>query len=105
MPQPNKPGAIELVQVKTLGDKKQGTEQARQSDKKDWVYELELALLANEIDFAVHSGKDIPNDIEPGTKLLPVLERVSPFDAFIGRMQDNQQRLSFSALPQGAKVG
>lgn len=98
---------IERLEVKTLGDRKQETPQANQSDKKDWVYELELALLNHQIDFAVHSGKDIPYEIEPGTALMPVLTRASPFDAFVGRKlsSDSSNRLQFVDLPKGAKVG
>lgn len=97
---------IELIEIKTLGDRKQGTAAASNSDKKDWVYDLEMAIKNNSIDFAVHSGKDIPIDIEPGTELLPVLVRANPFDAFIGRLDSNNGgRLQFSDLPDGAKVG
>lgn len=97
---------IERHEVKTLGDRKQGTLHASHSDKKDWVYDLELALLNQQIDFAVHSGKDIPYLIEPGTALMPVLKRANPCDAFIGRkISSDGQRLQFADLPQGAKVG
>jgi hydroxymethylbilane synthase len=98
---------VERLEVKTLGDKKQGTQQASQSDKKDWVHELEMALLNHRIDFAVHSGKDIPYEIEPGTALLPVLTRATPFDAFVGRKLsiDSSSRVQFIDLPKEAKVG
>lgn len=95
---------IEIVVIKTEGDRKQGTASASQSDKKDWVYELELAILEHDIDFAIHSGKDIPYEIEPGTQLTAVLPRANPLDAFIGR-RVNQSRLAFTDLPPGAKVG
>lgn len=97
---------VERNEIKTLGDRKQGTAAASHSDKKDWVYDLELAILNNQIDFAVHSSKDIPHEIEPGTALLPVLKRGNPYDAFLGKkMGDDNQRLLFSELPLGSKVG
>ncbi len=97
---------IERHEVKTLGDRKQGTPQASQSDKKDWIIDLELALLNNEIDFAVHSSKDVPYELEPGTALLPILTRANPFDSFVGRkISADGRRLKFSELPLGAKVG
>lgn len=97
---------VERHEVKTLGCRKQGTPEASHSDKKDWIIDLELALLNNEIDFAVHSSKDIPYEIEPGTSLLPVLTRETPFDAFVGRkISADGRRLSLADLPQGAKVG
>ncbi len=93
-------------EIKTLGDRKQGTPAASQSDKKDWVQDLEIALLDNQIDFAVHSGKDVPYEIAEGTALLPVLKRGNPCDAFIGRrISEDGKRLLFSELPAGAKVG
>ncbi len=96
--------AIEIIDIKTIGDRKQGTPQASFGDKKDWVYDLELALLSNSIDLAVHSGKDVPPNIERGTAVAPVLKRADPRDAFIGKLQGNT-RLSFSQLPRGAVIG
>lgn len=95
---------IERHEVKTLGDRKQGTKLASHSDKKDWVYDLEMALLNHQIDIAVHSGKDIPYLIEPGTSLIPVLKRANPFDAFIGRKMGSE-RVQFTDLPLGSVVG
>lgn len=92
------------VTIKTLGDKKQGTPLASNGDKKDWILELEQAVLRGEIDLAIHSGKDIPADVEAGTSLLPVLERATPFDVFIGR-RGGSARIKFSELPEGARVG
>ncbi len=97
---------VEICHIQTSGDKKQGTPAASKGDKKDWIYELELALLAKEIDLAVHSGKDVPADIENGTVLYPVLQRANPKDVFIGKMQgDTGRRLSWHDLPVGASVG
>lgn len=96
---------VELIKIKTLGDRKQGTPAASDSDKKDWVIDLEMAIIDGSIDLAVHSGKDIPVDIEQGTILLPVLKRANPFDSFIGRLMQDGTRMRFVDLPQGAKVG
>lgn len=97
---------VELVEIKTIGDRKQGTSAAKISDKRDWVYDLEMAIVNNDIDMAVHSGKDIPIDIEEGTELFPVLGRANPYDAFVGKLDGNNgKRLRFTDLPQGANVG
>ncbi|MCL4141299.1 UNVERIFIED_CONTAM: hypothetical protein GTU68_024851 [Idotea baltica] len=97
---------VEIVRVKTLGDRKQGTAEASKSDKKDWILDLELALLNNTIDIAIHSGKDIPIDIEAGTQVCSVLKRASALDAFIGREDSlTAKRLKFSELPYGATIG
>ena len=76
---------IEFIEIKTGGDKKQGTVHAGFGDKKDWVYELEVALLTNVADVAIHSAKDVPGNIEPGLSLMPVTNRESPYDLFIGK--------------------
>ena len=95
---------IEITDVKTIGDLKQGTPLASKGDKKDWIYELELGLLSGGFDLVVHCAKDIPSDIEPGTEVLPILLRQDPLDVFIGKQVDGR-RLSFLELPQGAQIG
>lgn len=95
---------IEITDIKTIGDLKQGTPSASKGDKKDWIYELELGLLSEKFDLVVHSAKDIPSDIEPGTEVLPILEREIPFDLFVGKIV-NGKRIKFSELQQGSKVG
>jgi len=96
---------VEIITIQTLGDRKQGTALAGVSDKKEWVIDLELALLENRIDLAIHSGKDVPAELEPGTTLLPVLKRENPFDVFIGKKSSGEQRLSLADLENGATVG
>lgn len=99
-----------LIQViTTMGDKKQETPMAAFGDKKDWVFECEEALNDGSIDIAIHSGKDVPVDIHPGTELLPVLPRRAPFDAIRGRTvsgasgQDEGLRI-LRELPKNAVV-
>ena len=97
--------SVSVHDIKTLGDKKQGTQQAAFGDKKDWIYELELALLAGEIDLAVHSGKDVPSNIESGTLLIPVLERELANDVFIGKLQPDGARVRFADLGGSGLIG
>jgi hydroxymethylbilane synthase len=68
------------------------------SDKERWVKELELALLAGEIDLAVHSAKDVPSELPEGLELVGAPPRADPFDALVGAS-------SLHALPAGARVG
>ncbi len=96
---------VDVTVIKTEGDRRQGSALAAQSDKKDWIIDLERALLANEIDLAVHSGKDVPAEIEKGTEVRSALKRANPFDAFIGKRLPNGSRLAFADLPQGAIIG
>jgi len=97
---------VELIEISTVGDRKQGTVQASKSDKRDWIHDLEIAVLDGSIDLAVHSGKDVPAEIAEETILLPVLKRANPFDAFIGQLHsESGKRLKFSEVPQGATIG
>ena len=68
------------------------------SDKSRWVSELERALLADEIDVAVHSAKDVPAELADGLSLVAIPAREDPRDAICGAP-------SLAALPGGARVG
>ncbi len=83
----------ELVTVVTAGD--QGTSE---SDKSRWVSELERALLADEIDLAVHSAKDVPAELAAGLELVAIPTRADPRDAICGAP-------SLDRLTEGARVG
>jgi hydroxymethylbilane synthase len=83
----------ELVVITTSGDRDRSA-----GDKGRWVSELERALLAGEIDLAIHSAKDVPAELAAGTALLPCPPRADPRDALCGAP-------SLAALPEGARVG
>jgi hydroxymethylbilane synthase len=68
------------------------------NDKERWVKELELALLAGDIDLAVHSAKDVPSELPEGLELVGAPRRADPFDALVGAV-------SLAALAHGARVG
>lgn len=84
---------MEVVVITTSGDRG-----ALVGDKSRWVKELEAALLAREIDAAVHSAKDVPIELPDGLVLAAAPERVDARDALCGAS-------SLAALPQGARVG
>ena len=84
---------VEVVAITTSGDRG-----ALVGDKSRWVKELEAALLAGEIDAAVHSAKDVPGELPDGLALAAVPERVDARDALCGAA-------SLEALPAGARVG
>jgi len=89
----------ELVTVTTSGDRASKTGAAcGVNDKERWVKELELALLAGEIDLAIHSAKDVPSALPEGLELVGAPERGNPFDVLVGAG-------SLAALPAGARVG
>ncbi|MGH2942477.1 MAG: hydroxymethylbilane synthase, partial [Solirubrobacteraceae bacterium] len=75
------PGA-ELVPLTTSGDR--NASGVRNQDKERWVKELELALLAGEVDLAVHSAKDVPSALPDGLELAGAPPRADPYDALVG---------------------
>ena len=87
------PGATELVHVTTAGD----VDRAR-GDKSRWVGALEAALVAGEIDLAVHSAKDVPGELAAGTAIVAAPRRADPFDVLIGEA-------TLDAVREGASVG
>jgi hydroxymethylbilane synthase len=83
----------EIVTVTTAGDRNSAV-----GDKSRWVSELERALIAHEIDIAVHSAKDVPAELADGLALVAIPPRADPRDAICGTD-------SLQALPRGARVG
>ncbi len=91
---------VELLGIKSRGDKILDVPLAKVGGKGLFVKELEHALLAKEADIAVHSMKDVPMEFPEGLGLPVICEREKPFDAFVSNRYD-----SLDALPQGAVVG
>jgi len=89
---------IERRILKTEGDVRGGS--FGPGDRGVFVKSIERSLLGGEIDFAVHSLKDLPAEDTPGLLVAAVPERVDPRDALVstggGGLDD---------LPDGAKVG
>lgn len=92
--------AIELVVIKTSGDRIQDRPLTDVGGKGLFTKEIEEALLERRVDLAVHSSKDMPTVSQPGLVLTACLEREDPRDVFISR-----KAKSLAALPQGATLG
>ena len=93
-------GEIEIVTVRTSGDRIQDRPLAEAGGKGLFTKEIEEALLAGTIDLAVHSAKDMPTVLPNGLMLAACLPREDVRDAFISR-----KARSLRELPQGALVG
>jgi hydroxymethylbilane synthase len=91
---------VELVPMVTRGDVILDTPLAKVGGKGLFVKELELALLENRADIAVHSMKDVPVEFPEGLGLTTICEREDPRDAFVSNHFD-----SIDALPKGSVVG
>lgn len=89
-----------LKRIHTSGDKILDVPLAKVGGKGLFVKEIEEALLAGEIDLAVHSMKDVPTELPEGLELLCIPLREDPRDALISR-----DGLTFKNLPRGARLG
>ena len=92
--------AVEIVVLKTSGDRIQDKSLADSGGKGLFTKELEEALLDERIDIAVHSMKDVPVAIPVGLAISALLPREDPRDAFISNTWK-----SLSELPKGAVFG
>ncbi|ADI02190.1 porphobilinogen deaminase [Syntrophothermus lipocalidus DSM 12680] len=91
---------FEITVIKTKGDKITDVALSKIGDKGLFTKEIEMALLREEIDIAVHSLKDLPTTLPEGIRLAAVLERENPLDVLL-----SFKGYSLSGLPRGARIG
>jgi hydroxymethylbilane synthase len=91
--------AFEIRAIKTTGDRIQDRPLSEAGGKGLFTKEIEEALLADEIDIAVHSMKDMPTELPAGLTVACFLPREDVRDAFISR-----SAAGLRDLPQGAAV-
>jgi hydroxymethylbilane synthase len=87
-------GDAELVVLRTSGDA------GATGDKSRWVDSIEAALLAEEIDLAVHSAKDVPGELADGTEIVASPPRAPAQDVLIGA----GRRVGTSSLRRRAQL-
>lgn len=91
---------VTLRRIQTSGDKILDVPLAAIGGKGLFVKEIEEALLSREIDFAVHSMKDVPTQLPAGLEIVCVPEREDPRDVLISR-----EGKPFDDLPAGSRIG
>jgi hydroxymethylbilane synthase len=91
---------IEVVEIRTSGDKLATASLAQVGGKGLFVKELERALAARQIDIAVHSMKDLPSVLPPQFRVASVVERENTADVLVTR-----DGAALTALPAGARLG
>src|SRR3989304_10471586 len=103
---------VELIKIKTTGDKILDVPLAKVGGKGLFVKEIEEALLDERIDLAVHSMKDVPTDFPKGLHLAAITEREDPRDALITAVRSQESGVRsqkiikrFNDLPKGATIG
>jgi hydroxymethylbilane synthase len=94
---------FEVEAMSTQGDKILDVALAKIGDKGLFTKELEVGMLSHEIDFAVHSLKDLPTKLPDGLILGCVTERVDPADALVVNEKHQDQQLE--TLPEGTVIG
>jgi hydroxymethylbilane synthase len=93
-------GAVATVIIKTTGDRIQDRALSEIGGKGLFTKEIEEALIAGEIDAAVHSMKDVPTWLPEGLTVEHLLPREDPRDAFF-----SPHGTRLADLPRGAVVG
>ena len=92
--------AVELVRITTQGDRILDQPLAKIGGKGLFIKELQLALLENRADIAVHSMKDVPIEDVEGLEISVILERADPRDVLVSK-----HYRSLEDLPHAAQVG
>ncbi len=91
---------IEIKEIVTKGDQIVDRQLSKVGGKGLFVKEIQQALFDHEIDFAIHSLKDVPSELPEGLTLGCVPDREIPFDAFISK-----NHVQLQDLPHGSIVG
>src|SRR6202000_2001767 len=91
---------VELVHIKTEGDVRTDVPLWALKGRAFFTKEIDRALLAGEVDIAVHSLKDLATQLAAGLELAETLTREDPRDALLSRSGGG-----LKDLPQGARVG
>jgi hydroxymethylbilane synthase len=94
------PSDIEIVPITTTGDRIKDRPLNEIGGKGLFTKEIEDALLAGEIQLAVHSMKDLPANLPAGLTIAAILPREDPRDAFISPVSN-----SLAGLKKGATIG
>jgi hydroxymethylbilane synthase len=92
-------GPVAIVPISTIGDRDRRHSFQELGGRGVFSSELEAALVADEIDVAVHSAKDLTTEHPEGLVLAGVLPRADPRDAWCG------PHGSLDEVPEGARVG
>ena len=91
---------VDILGMTTEGDRNKESPLSQMGGKGVFVKELEVALLENRADIAVHSMKDMPSVLPPGLELAAMCEREDPRDALV-----TNQFESLADMPSGSRIG
>ena len=90
----------EIVGINTYGDKDRVTPISKVEGSNFFTKEIDEALLKGDIDFAVHSAKDLPDDLRDGLTVAAVTKSIDPDDVLVSK-----SGLELDTFPYGTKIG
>lgn len=90
----------EIVPIETWGDKDRETPISDIEGSDFFTREIDEALLKREIDFAVHSAKDLPDNLREGLDIAAITPSIDPYDVLVSK-----GGVKLEELPPGAKIG
>lgn len=91
---------FEVKRYNTSGDKDKATPISKIEGGDFFTKEIDEALLRGEIDLAVHSAKDLPDNLAPGLFIAAITKSIDPFDVLVAK-----DDLKLPELKPGAKIG
>lgn len=90
----------DIIRIKSMGDIKRNKFLFSVNEKGIFEKEVDRAVLEERADFAVHSIKDIPTELDGDLVIASILKRESPNDVLIGK-----SRMKLEQLPKNSRVG
>jgi len=91
---------LDIVSIDTAGDKDKETPISDIEGSDFFTREIDEALLRGEIDVALHSAKDLPDELRPGLEVICTTESIDPFDCLVSKYG-----LKLDELPREARIG
>ena len=90
----------DIIRIKSMGDIKRNKFLFSVNEKGIFEKEVDKAVLEERADFAVHSIKDIPTELDGDLVIASILKRESPNDVLIGK-----SKMKLEQLPKNSRVG
>lgn len=95
---------VKIIEIQTRGDRDQASSLTQVGGQGIFTKAIEDELLYNNIDFAVHSLKDLPTALTDSTKLGAVLKRGLANDAFIGSKINDFEQLPVNSIVASGSI-
>ena len=96
---------VDIIVIKTRGDAIDTQPLSKVEGKAFFTAEIERALLAGEVDLAVHSHKDLETECDPGLKVVAVPERGPVEERLLVRAEAHDPHAPLLPVVLGAKLG